>query len=102
MKVEHGQTHIDLTVLEYGNQAAFFKIANDNTVYNATIAEPYKEMEFPVAFEVGQDLVIDKNSELTIIEQIKVLNKEKFKAATGVIVSISDFDHNDFDSNDFN
>jgi hypothetical protein len=100
MKTEHGQTHLDLTVIGYGNQAAFFKIGNDNVKYQPTIDLPYSEMQFPIPFAVGSDLVIDNSAEIYIIGQMKVLKNETFKAATGI--EFTDFNHNDFDINDFN
>ncbi|HRO76129.1 MAG TPA: hypothetical protein PLP27_08295 [Crocinitomicaceae bacterium] len=82
MKVEHGQTHLDLAVIGYGNQAAYFKLGDDNVNYQPTVDEPYQEMTFPVQFEVGAELMIDNSSDLYIREQMKVLDKTAFKVAS--------------------
>lgn len=84
MKVESNQSHIDVTVLEYGNQAAFFKLANDNAFYQPTKSEPYSEQELPVEYAPGTELMIDKDSDYLNIEQMKILNKEKLKATSKI------------------
>lgn len=82
MKVESSQSQIDITVLGYGNQAAFFKTAYDNTFHEPTKDEPYTEMELPVDFTPGTDLIIDKDAEMRNIEQMKILDKTNFKASS--------------------
>jgi len=82
MKVEAQQSLVDVAVLGYGNQAALFKIADDNTTYEPTKEEPYSELEFPPDLSAGQDLTVDKESLLYNVEKMKELNRTSFKAAS--------------------
>ncbi|MDD2984681.1 MAG: hypothetical protein PHQ74_14980 [Crocinitomicaceae bacterium] len=82
MEVKANQSHIDLTVLGYGDQSAFFELAKNNTTYDSTIEEPYSTVELPFDFEVGDEIFIDETSEFYNADQLKILNKTKLKCAT--------------------
>lgn len=82
MKIEQNQSHIDVAILEYGNQAAFYKIGADNSFFTPTVSVPYDTQEFPVQFIEGTEVESDSNDELFTTEQIKELKRSKFKLAS--------------------